>query len=148
MAGEPEDEVNQPGRTVCRQKQYCYEAGENYALRLYMSRTIIRPQEGVKTAMNFIGIDSHRSASQVCTPTEDGEFVGRRIKTDGRDARALCEACRLGARRLGRGGRPSPNEIYLLKNREARYQSFRLSRPRRPGGSCGVGGSGGLISLS
>src|SRR5918992_3922908 len=108
--------------------------------------------------MDYVGIDLHKTSSQVCTLTEDGELIerrirtdkesfdklfadrpparilveastesewcarhlealghevvvadpnfapmyatrDRRIKTDKRDARALCEACRLGAYR-------------------------------------------------
>ena len=49
--------------------------------------------------MDHIGIDLHKPSSQVCILTADGELVERRIKTDKRDARALCEACRLGAYR-------------------------------------------------
>src|SRR5215208_5985950 len=49
--------------------------------------------------MDYIGIDLHKNSSQVCVLTEDGELIERRIKTDRRDARALCEACRLGAYR-------------------------------------------------
>jgi transposase len=32
--------------------------------------------------MNFIGIDLHKTSSQVCILTEDGELIERRIKTD------------------------------------------------------------------
>jgi hypothetical protein len=32
--------------------------------------------------MDFIGIDLHKNASQVCILTEDGELIERRIKTD------------------------------------------------------------------
>lgn len=71
-----------------------------------------------------IGIDVHKNSCQVCALTEGGEFVERRlgelghevivadpnfapmyatrskkVKTDKRDARTLCEACRLGAYR-------------------------------------------------
>src|ERR671921_850845 len=49
--------------------------------------------------MDYIGIDLHKNSSQVCILTGDGELIERRIKTEKRDARALCEACRLGAYR-------------------------------------------------
>src|SRR5215212_2049729 len=52
-----------------------------------------------RPAMDYVGIDLHKNSSQVCVLTEDGELIERRIKTDKRDARALCEACRLGAYR-------------------------------------------------
>ena len=32
--------------------------------------------------MDYIGIDLHKTSSQVCILTEDGELVERRIKTD------------------------------------------------------------------
>jgi transposase len=32
--------------------------------------------------MNFIGIDLHKTSSQICILTEDGELIERRIKTD------------------------------------------------------------------
>ena len=32
--------------------------------------------------MNYIGIDLHKTSSQVCILAEDGELVQRRIKTD------------------------------------------------------------------
>jgi len=38
--------------------------------------------------MNYVGIDLHKTSSQVCILTVDGELIERRIKTDKRDARA------------------------------------------------------------
>src|SRR5215211_2487044 len=32
--------------------------------------------------MDYIGIDLHKTSSQVCILTEDGELIERRIKTD------------------------------------------------------------------
>src|SRR5918992_5837987 len=32
--------------------------------------------------MDYVGIDLHKTSSQVCTLTEDGELIERRIKTD------------------------------------------------------------------
>ena len=32
--------------------------------------------------MKHIGIDLHKTSSQVCIQTEDGELIERRIKTD------------------------------------------------------------------
>ena len=49
--------------------------------------------------MNYVGIDPHKISSQVCILTGVGEIIERRIKTDRRDARARCEAYRLGAYR-------------------------------------------------
>ena len=32
--------------------------------------------------MNYVGIDLHKTSSQVCILTADGELIERRIKTD------------------------------------------------------------------
>src|SRR5829696_6633327 len=162
--------------------------------------------------MDFIGIDLHKTSSQVCILSEDGELTERRIKstrasfdevfanrprarilveastesewvachleqlghevivadpnfapmyatrdkkikTDKRDARALCEACRLGAYRHAHRTSERQREVRAqllvrttLVRTRSKYISLIGSLARREGCRIATGGSNNFIA--